>query len=227
MAYKQLYAIPTKSFEDYLNSRTNNFSNVKNLSVDQLNINEAEKINSNLNSKIQADKKLETINEDEDKLVLGGKNASSNLQVENERIRKEFYPNQSSAHDHKDPEKTQNLHRQRMSTPMREKGHDWSQQRRGIEALYEWAEEDPFRSYDPRQYAHAEAIRPQQAEQVAKVEPVKEEEDIVEIPVRRGEAIAQAARNMANLQNQRQFGLHNAVGDDIQTRVDQLNRPRN
>ena len=43
--YTQLYAVPKDSFDKYIYYRMNNFPNVKNLKVEQLNFNEAKKLN--------------------------------------------------------------------------------------------------------------------------------------------------------------------------------------
>lgn len=47
MSYKQLYAVPVSKFEEFVNGKDVKFPNVQSLSVDQLNINKADKINSN------------------------------------------------------------------------------------------------------------------------------------------------------------------------------------
>lgn len=55
MSYKHLYAVPASKFQEFLNQNDAKFPNVKTLSVDQLNINEAEKINANYSKKEKVD----------------------------------------------------------------------------------------------------------------------------------------------------------------------------
>lgn len=123
MSYNHLYAVPAKSFEEY--KKAQNFPAVKNISVDQLNINEGEKISSNYNlhkfknlgEKMDSEKKsLSQGNEDDKKIEnknisLGSRDYSgekvsgqtsdssakkdTEQEKENEKIRLQFYPKQT------------------------------------------------------------------------------------------------------------------------------------
>jgi hypothetical protein len=184
MSYKHLYAVPAKAFEEYTLSKSKNFTNVKNLTVDQLNINEADKINPSISTKIQPvidsnKKSLEPVldkNEDSSK-------------VENEKIRLRFYPNQRGV-ENISGEKTDvpEFHQRNEGVNLREADPDlryrqqvWERNARGIHALREWAEEDPL---NPPPEVKIEDPMP-----------------FAPVPPRRGVAIARAAQNLANLQN--------------------------
>jgi len=237
MSYKQLYVVPVKSFEDYLKTKMENFPNLKNLKVDQLNINEGEKINSNFQSKIKDKNKDEKESNNEymfspdgkDNLYAGQPKLDLNHklekdqaeELENQAIKEEFFPNKFPKKEVEElPDNNYDSYFDLDSKTQMEKVARWAKQQPedwlGSSTSLDETE-TPIKSTPIKESIKSTPAKSivQAAKNLAKhvkINPKKtpiKEEPLGTIPKKLtpAQALSQVGRNFANLQNRQNLTL--------------------